>query len=401
MTKILLQNDRIIFDGHADSIQECETITLLCDSLTNNPNFKTIRYESGYAEFEKVGKAEKLMFAIGDITVNFDSNITKVECIAKNWEWTTSGSSLEVSGVQDGTSYLFNVTFATGYILNTVSANFNSDGSTISAQNDSSFTITAGSGASFTITLTSKQGGSSQKSYDLSSSSKWAALSDGEPTVQIVAKGTGYRDSAKSTSVTVTKGTTGETWVLNETLNISGTNIYNNIEMTYSGQTRAYPIKSLKMYEFSDGPAGNAFEIIAEEETEYDDANSKYYLYTTAGGNSGWDKNNGVKFNIWTFSIAPTGDLLSWLQANGTKQGGAALINFTIDGTLYQAEEGMTWQQWVDSSYNTGGYIVYNNIITTVPPAGGSRVTTDRAYNNEVSPTDIITETAYYEGQAN
>ena len=44
------------------------------------------------------------------------------------------------------------------------------------------------------------------KSYDLSTSSKWSALSDGEHTVQIVAKGTGYRDSAKSTSVTVTKG---------------------------------------------------------------------------------------------------------------------------------------------------------------------------------------------------
>lgn len=44
------------------------------------------------------------------------------------------------------------------------------------------------------------------KSYDLSASSKWSALSDGEHTVQIVAKGTGYRDSAKSTSVTVTKG---------------------------------------------------------------------------------------------------------------------------------------------------------------------------------------------------
>ena len=29
------------------------------------------------------------------------------------------------------------------------------------------------------------------------------------------------------------------------------------------------------------------------------------------------------------------------------------LISFTIDGTAYQAEEGMTWGNWVDSSYNT------------------------------------------------
>ena len=31
------------------------------------------------------------------------------------------------------------------------------------------------------------------------------------------------------------------------------------------------------------------------------------------------------------------------------------LISFTIDGTSYQAESGMTWGEWVESSYNTGG----------------------------------------------
>ena len=29
------------------------------------------------------------------------------------------------------------------------------------------------------------------------------------------------------------------------------------------------------------------------------------------------------------------------------------LITFTIDGTEYQAEEGMTWGEWVNSEYNT------------------------------------------------
>ena len=31
------------------------------------------------------------------------------------------------------------------------------------------------------------------------------------------------------------------------------------------------------------------------------------------------------------------------------------IINFTIDGTSYQAEEGMTWGEWVDSASNTIG----------------------------------------------
>lgn len=63
MTKIKMLNDRIIFDGHADTRQECETITLMCDNLAQSKDFKTIRYESGYAEFEKVGKTEELKFA--------------------------------------------------------------------------------------------------------------------------------------------------------------------------------------------------------------------------------------------------------------------------------------------------------------------------------------------------
>ena len=34
------------------------------------------------------------------------------------------------------------------------------------------------------------------------------------------------------------------------------------------------------------------------------------------------------------------------------------IISFTIDGTSYQAEEGMTWAEWVASSYNTGDFII-------------------------------------------
>ena len=62
MTNIKLLNDRIIFDGHADTKQECETITLMCDNLAKSKDFKTVKYESGYAEFEKVGQSENLMF---------------------------------------------------------------------------------------------------------------------------------------------------------------------------------------------------------------------------------------------------------------------------------------------------------------------------------------------------
>lgn len=32
------------------------------------------------------------------------------------------------------------------------------------------------------------------------------------------------------------------------------------------------------------------------------------------------------------------------------------IIEFSIEGTTYYAEEGMNWEEWVDSEYNTGGY---------------------------------------------
>lgn len=50
----------------------------------------------------------------------------------------------------------------------------------------------------------------------------------------------------------------------------------------------------------------------------------------------------------------------------------APKISFTIDGTVYNAEEGMLWNKWVDSIYNTSGFNIewyefygYNIIINT------------------------------------
>lgn len=41
----------------------------------------------------------------------------------------------------------------------------------------------------------------------------------------------------------------------------------------------------------------------------------------------------------------------------GTDGGNSGeIIEFTIAETLYQAEEGMTWSQWINSDYNTSGY---------------------------------------------
>ena len=45
--------------------------------------------------------------------------------------------------------------------------------------------------------------------------------------------------------------------------------------------------------------------------------------------------------------------------------GGVTLINFTIGGVSYQAEQDMTWEEWCNSSYNTGGFYISRDIICT------------------------------------
>lgn len=62
-TKIFYNDNRIIIDGHADTEQECQAITAMCDSLDRDDNFKTIAYDKGYALFERIGGGEKMMFA--------------------------------------------------------------------------------------------------------------------------------------------------------------------------------------------------------------------------------------------------------------------------------------------------------------------------------------------------
>lgn len=48
------------------------------------------------------------------------------------------------------------------------------------------------------------------------------------------------------------------------------------------------------------------------------------------------------------------------LNADGT----VAEITFTIDGTEYKALEGMTWGEWLESEYNTGGFYVSSHVTS-------------------------------------
>jgi hypothetical protein len=42
-----------------------------------------------------------------------------------------------------------------------------------------------------------------------------------------------------------------------------------------------------------------------------------------------------------------------------------ALISFKISNKTYYAVAGMTWREWLNSSYNTGGFKQYNGYVAT------------------------------------
>lgn len=73
----------------------------------------------------------------------------------------------------------------------------------------------------------------------------------------------------------------------------------------------------------------------------------------------------------------------------------SSFINFTIVGTNYRAEKGMTWGEWCDSDYNTGMYSVVasdyimNPSLKAVCTSAGDKV---------VSTTVIVSGHAYIYG---
>lgn len=68
------------------------------------------------------------------------------------------------------------------------------------------------------------------------------------------------------------------------------------------------------------------------------------------------------------------------------------IITFTIDSTSYQAEEGMTWEEWCNSSYNTTSLSI---IYGMVESSGGEHITD--VEENIVFPNTQIKSNGEYE----
>lgn len=96
---------------------------------------------------------------------------------------------------------------------------------------------------------------------------------------------------------------------------------------------------------------------------------------------------------------AEVGSIYKYTGTTGAYENGALyvieeeavnLISFTVSGTPYQAEEGMTWEQWVNSTYNTGGLFTSGDRVYT---HDGGSIGTSSTY---ARPSDVIQANTNY-----
>lgn len=80
------------------------------------------------------------------------------------------------------------------------------------------------------------------------------------------------------------------------------------------------------------------------------------------------------------------------MSSNSTSE--KKIIGFTIDGNSFQAEEGMTWEEWVNSSYSESDYGIFyvsSSLILV------NRNTSDPYQILNVTPTDLIVSNSQYQ----
>lgn len=100
---------------------------------------------------------------------------------------------------------------------------------------------------------------------------------------------------------------------------------------------------------------------------------------------------NGVEYLVDSAKLADAKRALA-AHLKALEQGSVNLIAFTIDGTEYEAEDGMTWAEWVESEYNTDGFVLHSGSVCTdtlnymVDITGGSSATITEGTNYSMSP---------------
>ena len=100
----------------------------------------------------------------------------------------------------------------------------------------------------------------------------------------------------------------------------------------------------------------------------------------------------GGVYTIFSNNIFPsTQTKVESLFDYGGENVEAKFVTFYVAGKECQAKENMTWEEWVNSEYNTLGYSIKDSQI--VKPGG---IYLSYKKDNPVNKTDTITENFYY-----
>lgn len=174
--------------------------------------------------------------------------------------------------------------------------------------------------------------------------------------------------------------TPGTSYVVNETglMNRADTQVY-----TYTGNKKFIGFAdvanaTVPTYAIGDFtstvPVADYLTLYIVEEEEKPSSNKYEVLYN--------DEVIGIVAPGEKLVIHCAGDTMEYNLVVRPASDGPVMITFTVDGTTYQAENGMTWKQWCNSEYNTDGFYHDADFIQTVNKANG--------YYIAVYPTDAI-----------
>lgn len=173
-------------------------------------------------------------------------------------------------------------------------------------------------------------------------------LSAGTHEITVKARASGYKDSEESKAVNYVVQI-NEDYITD----LTGTTWHIPAGWTAEAGYGVFNIKAIHQDEmmsdfqigYSSDPDGAFGDMKAEKDS---------IVYAWAGSNYGaFDPSDEFTLSITGGTDVTNEKLIAWLKANGKR-----VITFTIEGTTYYAEDGMTWGEWVESEYNTGGFYI-------------------------------------------
>mgnify|MGYP002672554163 CR=1 FL=1 len=340
-----------------------------------------------------------------DCTVYFDNNIISVTCTGDYGDsdtWTESGTTMSITSGATDIQY-FTVILKEGYVLDNITYTESSQ-LQLNDVTDNSFNISGDYGQLAMVTLTSKQ--KTAKNYIISSSELTAIADATRTKADITTKLTPAQIAEKINNLTIVAdidtadkmaallvaenegnvykyvGTTtsdyvnGDLYIVEEAPSSEETWVLNDEISMYSGQTtgefdralyylsiefetNGYNAKSLIYDERGSYTSTGAWGIGLQSVAVPSSTSSTHYMYEHGRG---W---TDTAFKTWVFSTAPTGDLLTWLQSNGTKQGGTTghMLTFSgvtvkVDGTPVTSPYALTKDCTIVATANTANYEV-------------------------------------------